>query len=1149
MNPARLSRLWLLALVCSPLALGQVTTYTWTGNAASVVQNSGSANAADAGNWAGQQAPVSSISSTALQFGASAGLDFTGQLFVGIPDGFAVHSVSFTDPMPIYFIGNNGSLGVGTGGVTVGDGTVFVGSGLLLGGDQTWNIGGAAYVEGVISDDGGNYGITKTGTGYLVLNNPNSTFSGGVDVQAGSLFLGADSSSEGSTVYAGPVGTGTLTLRNGTELRTNTFSDVSLGNTIRLGTNVTLGHEDERNGIYLYGDINPLNAQTTLLLGAEDAIFLGGDIGDAVNGESPTATTMTFTTPTYADSLGFAVLTGQNTYSGGTVADRAAVIFYTSGSVPAVGAITARNGGYVSTGYDGGMADILAHITDPLAFDGSLGFDTDPNLNADPTVFNDTIDLSAFAPDTTPTAGFWGLGTQSRAIITGQITAPEGGNYVFGGGEGTLYVNSALGPGESAQTNGGSATPVGVRVRSVFGDRPLTVWLQGNNSFTGNLLSDHSVVVLNSASALPAGSLYGMDSQAYVGYTENTGFTPTQFIARLQIPSYSSDSVLGFDSADGAGRTISDLVDLSALGNIYIGSATHAHLAGAIRAPSTGTLSVVGVKGGWLTIDSALTPTVSDGESNGLSGVTSLRIGMNGGSDSFAHGIVELTSGDSTFAGGTTLLSGYTVLGASSTGSPGAPTAGPLGTGLVTFASGDYQHPPTLVAGTIATTLHNNIVFDNHSSAQFGAPFKGELDGDDDDPATRLGEFLGHGLHLAGNLSGTAGHIQFSGGNIFQLSGDNSALHAGQISIGRHFEEGSPLVIVGSNSGLGNTNSSLWLAPGADLAFNTPLPAIGTIGGGDISDLDTANVSHLTLLPGSTLTIHQHYDAELAANIGGTTEGFAWNNNTTLPTTAALVKNGLGDLTLSGENRYGGGTTINAGRVIAAGETVIDSQAGIISGPLGTGTVTLAGGALSLENTSFYNPIVFSGSANVLGGTGSFHTPITAGNGVIIAPGNSPGVLDFAAGLTWAGGGVYSVEILSLTGTPGIDSDLILVSDGNFTISATAQNPFTIQLNSLASLWQLGPLGDVPTSPVSLVILQANAPITGIGANFDNFVLNSANFTSPGTFALAIGGANNTQLLLNYTPGVIPEPSTYALLGVGLLAIFVSVRRRNRPRA
>lgn len=1147
MNAVRAGWLWPILFGSSLIALGQVTTYTWTGNAASVAQNSGSANAADEGNWAGLQSPEPSLSSTVLQFGASAGLDFTGELFLGIPDGFAVNRVSFRGPMPVYYISGNG-IEIGSGGVEVTDGVVLVGSDLRLGANQTWDIGGAAYVYGSIRDgDGGGYGITKTGSGYLVLDNPNSDFSGGVDVQGGSLFVGGDSWGPDSWVAGGPVGTGTLTLRDGTELRTHNtdFAGVSLGNAIRVGTNVTFGHEDERNGITLYGNITPLNAQTTLVLGAEEGIFFSGSIGDAVVGESPVATTMTFTTPANAHSLGFAVLSGENTYSGGTVADRAAVIFYAPGSVPEAGAITARNGGYISTGYDGGMEDILARITDPTAFDGSLGFDTDPELNTEPTVFSDTIDLSAFAPDTSPTAGFWGLGSQTFAVLTGEIVAPTGGNFVFGGGSGTLYVNSALGSNQSDQTNGGSATPVGVRVRSIFGERPLTVWLQGDNTFTDKLLSDHSVVVLDSVNALPAGSSYGMDSQAYVGYTENTGLTPAQFIARLQIPSYSSDSVLGFDSFGGAGRTISDLIDLSALGDIYAGSSTYVRLNGPIRAPSTGTLSLVGVKGGWLAVDSELAPTVMPAETP-VSGVTSLRIGMAGGSDSFARGIVELTSGDSTFGGGTTLHSGYTILSASSTGAPGAPTSGPLGTGVVTFASGNYERPPALVAGLVDTTLHNAISFLNQSSAEFGVPYS--LEDDDDDPAAKLGHLAGRSLTLAGDISGNAGLIQFTGGNVFQLSGNNSALNAGLIRIGRSFEEGTPLVIVNTNQGLGSTNNSIWLAPGADLALNTPLPTIGSIGGGDTSEVHTWDRSHITLLPDATLTIFQDQNAELAAAIGGSPEGFAWSGDVSYPTTAGLVKNGLGDLTLSGENRYSGGTVINAGRVIAARDTLLDSQNNIVSGPLGTGTVTLAGGTLALEYASLHNPIQFSGPNNVLAGNGSFHTPITAGDGVIIAPGDSPGALDFAAGLTWAGGGVYSVEILSLIGTPGVDSDLILVSDGDFVITATAQDPFTIQLNSLASLSQLGPLGDLPTSPVSLVILQASAPITGIGANFDNFALITANFTSPGSFALAVGGSNNTQLLLNYTPGVIPEPSTYALLGMGLLAIFASARRRHRSR-
>ncbi|EDY20580.1 autotransporter-associated beta strand repeat protein [Chthoniobacter flavus Ellin428] len=66
-------------------------------------------------------------------------------------------------------------------------------------------------------------GIVKTGAGVLQLGVANtvstSTFSGGVDLQVGSLLIAASSTpASGATVTSGPLGTGTLTIHDGTTL-------------------------------------------------------------------------------------------------------------------------------------------------------------------------------------------------------------------------------------------------------------------------------------------------------------------------------------------------------------------------------------------------------------------------------------------------------------------------------------------------------------------------------------------------------------------------------------------------------------------------------------------------------------------------------------------------------------------------------------------------------------------------------------------------------------------------------------------------------------------------------------------------------------------------------------------------------------------
>ena len=1053
------------ALAFTLAAFSQTTTYTWTGNAAVIQNDTGSASATDAGNWAAGNLPQPSRTATILNFGASSGLTSERVLNVSLPEFFEIYGVTFYAPMPAYQLGSgfSGNLGLGAGGVTVnGDGHVFFYSNLRLYTNQTWNIAGGAYAYGQITEDNAFTKITKTGPGYLVLNNDSNTFTGGVDVQSGTLYVGGSSGMEGSAIFSGPVGTGTLTLRDNTSLRTNTYSGVTLHNDIQLGNNVTLGDQTEHNDMTLAGNITPLQTSTTLYLGNEGATFFTGSLGDALVGGNPAPTSYRFTTPLDYDSLGFAVLGGNNTYSGGTIADRAAVIFFSPNSIPASGSISAVNGGYVSAGFNGGMSSILSHITDPAAFDGSLGFDTDPENSEGPNMFSDTVDLSAFAPDSTPTSGFWGLGSQTFAVITGQITPPTGGNFVFGGGEGTLYVQSNLGQSQAAGLPGNATgAPVGVRVRSEFGDRPLTVWLQGDNAYNGNLMSDHSIVVLDSPNALPAASHFSMDAQGYVGMTENTGLTPNQFISRLQSPSYNADSVLGFDSASSEGRTITDAVDLSALGNIYLGTTTHVHLAGPIRAPSTGQLSLAGVAGGWLSIDSPLTPTVVIGEHDPVSGVDSLKIGMSGGADTFQRGIVELGSANSTYAGGTQLQSGYLLIGESSAGTGGAPTAGPLGTGTLTFSGMTSWVPTALVTTTTNPTLHNNIAFASQAMAQFGVDLM-RLNDDRNDPTDKLRAYVNNGLTLAGDLSGHPADVLFTGNGTFTLSGNNSGLATSEFDIGRALYTGdgsivagnntggvaggtnvnggvsysTPLVIAASNNALGATNSMICLSNGADLQFTTSAPVIGSIMGGSPIYFDgIADRSYVSLAAGSTLTIHQNQNGELAANIGGAVSDRFSSNATLDAVNATLIKTGQGTLTLSGQSTYSGGTAINAGTVIAGSNTVVDPNSLLItSGPLGTGTVTLNGGTLGFTHgASIVNDIAFGPSGGTLAGNTTFTQLLTVGTGVTLAPGNSPGTMNFVNSLMFAGGGTFSLDIADMSLSAGQGYDTLLISGADST--------------------------------------------------------------------------------------------------------------------
>lgn len=1170
-----------LVCVLSFGCLSAQTTFVWSGNAVDFSAHSPAGYLTTSGNWLGEVSPTSSIDNTVLEFGSSAGLSNYQYLSLQFPYSFAVYGLNFAGPVPFYDIisDDGGTLRIGAGGMNFARGTgsasMRLSSKIELGVSQTWNINdGYVEVAGPITQTSANTSLTQTGIGTLNLKANNSDFSGGFHLQGGAGEIlggavkihGSSTIDANSTIVSGPLGTGQVRLGDYTTLANGANDHITIHNAITLGNFVTFGESynyyNKSGNITLAGTVTPTSTNTTLRSEVDGALFILGAIGDATGG----ATTLTFASPYYSgdqirgatttstDGFPVFVLGGNNTYTGATIADNAGVIFYTPGSLGQTSSIMA-NDGYVGTGYSGGMEAILGKIADKTAFAGALGFDTNPDIAPTPTTFADNIDLRHFTPDTDPnpidttfidTELFWGIGSMTSATLTGTITPPSGGNYVFGGGSGKLFVQSNLGvPVDSASA--------GVRMRSFEGDEPLTVWLQGNNSFTGKLYSDHSIVVLDSATALPAldtnndhTGRFQLDSGAYVGYTERfTGVaTPADFIARLYAPNYNSDSILGFDSYATDGRTITDPINLSALNDIFIGTTTHVHLAGTITAPSSGQLSITGVNGGWLTIDSPLlAPTET------VSGVSSLNIGSQS-SDLHRRGIVELTSGNSTFNGGTMLNSGYLLLGASSTVEGGVITKGPLGTGTInvgSYYSGDEV--ATIAATASGITLDNNIHF-YYGSVQFGVP----VTTDGEHLAYSAQAYTGYGLTLNGNLTGTASTVSFTGNGTFTLNGDNSGFSGWGVHIGNYSDEGAPRVVANTNTALGSaSNTSIYFNGGGDLVFGSgaTAPSVGSLSGYHYGETDQ---SFIALTNGATLTVNQHNDSWLYANIGGAPSDSNFATGVASDVSASLVKTGTGNLTLAGDNHYTGQTTIKQGMLIAGHNVVLDGQGQIVSGPFGSSTIVLDGGTVgAISGVTLRNSISFGAAGGTLGGNGVIASDITAGVGVTIAPGSSPGQLTFTSDLTFASGGIASFDISNFAGTAGSGWDQIVVdSTGTFAITATIADPFKIQINSWDELsHSLGALSTDTNTATSITILQSPTAINLVGdgtAGASNLVLDTSNFTAyqPGTsFTLSLS-ADSTSLLLNFTP--VPEPSTYALFGAGLLLVAGSVWRSKRSR-
>jgi outer membrane autotransporter protein len=225
----------------------------------------------------------------------------------------------------------------------------------------------------------------------------------------------------------------------------------------------------------------------------------------------------------------------------------------------------------------------------------------------------------------------------------------------------------------------------------------------------------------------------------------------------------------------------------------------------------------------------------------------------------------------------------------------------------------------------------------------------------------------------------------------------------------------------------------------------------------DISSLTTAGISIGSLSGAGIVRL-----GSKTLTLGGlgkdnTISGVIQDSGLAGGTGGALVKIGAGVLTLTGENTYTGGTTVNAGTLdiggggatgsiagdvnVATGGTLAFNRsndftfAGSIGGSgavekLAAGTTTLTGNSGAFAGTTSVSAGTLAvngtlgGVIDVLAGarlegTGTVGTA-TIASGATIAPGNSIDTLSVAGDITFAAGSTYEVEI-----TPALDGDLI----------------------------------------------------------------------------------------------------------------------------
>jgi autotransporter-associated beta strand protein len=327
------------------------------------------------------------------------------------------------------------------------------------------------------------------------------------------------------------------------------------------------------------------------------------------------------------------------------------------------------------------------------------------------------------------------------------------------------------------------------------------------------------------------------------------------------------------------------------------------------------------------------------------------------------------------------------------------------------------------------------------------------------------------GIWIGDYSSGTAqavGVVNQTGGTVEIYGTGSTNLWQGVLQVGGNQGKGTYNLEAGLFTLYANTNgvSLTWYGSGSVGIFNldggtlvTPNVRGGSPYGHGTS---TFNFNGGTLMADSSnnafmSTITHIYVKGGGAIIddNGAIIGIAQNLESGAVSDGGLTKNGIGTLTLSGNNSYNGATVVNAGTLIVSG-----------SYTAGGGDFTVNSGATLQSGINLNRALIV--------------------NGGTVNPGYSPGTLT-VTGLKSYDGSAYNFELSNNTKAGGGINDLIAVN-GNVTLSGTSTINVSTASYLLGGTYTLitytgaitGGSANLSMSPLPIITLPVGArPYTG----------------------------------------------------------------------
>ena len=1012
---------------------------------------------------------------------------------------------------------NGGTLAASTGNLNMANNVVIGAGGLTVQGTNAFAFGGNLSGTGA---------LRKNGTADLTLNTTN-TYSGGTQLNAGTLVLGATDA----------LGSGTLTASAGTNLSTGPL----------LGAAIALA-----NGIDLLGNLTVIGS---------NALTLGGVIGGSGG--------------LVKEGSGDLIISGTNSYQGNTVLNLGKLVVGADGALGA-GALSAAAG----TTLD---ANATASLTNQVSLNGAVtvGGTADLTLTG-PIIGGGSLTKNGGA--TLNLSGnnlfLGGLNLNAGTLKVGSNTALGSGNLTVSGASSldssaavalvnNIVLNAGLTvAGSNALTLDGALSGTGTLTKA--GTANLT--LNGINTFQAGTLLNGGRLTLGNAAALGGGALTvggaaSLDNSA--AFTLGNNITLNADLALAG----TNNLTLGGVISGAGGLTKNGTADLTLSGNNtftgalnILGGSVFASSAAAlggnsglnIGAGASLNLAGNGVLGGLsgagvidvglnnsLTVGGANTSSTFGGSLTGsgslikvgggqleltginsLSGNTQVNAGILKVSNTLGSAIVDVNAGG-TLTGGGSLLGALNI---NSGGHLALNSADTLSTGSLVVGSGanldvslGAPSPTPLLSVNGSVSLDGNLNVSNGGA--FGAGIYRLIN--------YTGSLAGQGLTVTGvpqgfNLGDVLVDIATANQVNVVVSVANMLFWDGSQTTGNGtVEGGNGTWSVGASNwtAIGGTPNSAWA--GGFAVFTGTAGTVSVDGTQQFTGLQFASdgynvvggaAGQLTAVNGSAGNTAIRVDPTLTATLGVNIDG-----------AGKLAKLDSGTLVLNGNNSYTGGTALERGALVVGSNTALG--VGLLS--------TAAGTTLSSNKTvALGNDLALAGNLNVTGSNALALNGVISGAGGLVKSGTSqltlgavntylgPTALN-AGGLILASSGALGNGALNAAGGTTLDSSTAvsvgnaLNLGGNLSIGGSADLTLGGVISGSGSLTKEG---------------AANLTLNGLNNYQGGLTLNAGTLTLGTAAALGTGGLTVTgnSTLASSTPLVLANDLTVnAGLSVG----------------